>query len=119
MKRALPSRGYYDYRPMRGVIDSQEVVKFCAHTPEGIGYSSIGYSAPRAKKLKVSRAFGEQAFAPTRENILAGSYPLLSKLHFYTVGDPVGPLKQFIDFARSKEGRKAIEQSGMIAADSL
>ena len=119
MKRTLLSKGYYDYRPMRSVIGSQEVVKFCAHTPEGIGYSSIGYSAPGAKNLKVSRASGEQAFAPTRENILAGSYPLISKLHFYTVGDPVGPLKQFIDFARSKEGRKVIEQSGMIAADSL
>ena len=101
------------------VIGSQEDVKFCAHTAEGIGYSSIGYSAPGAKNLKVSRASGEKAFAPTRENILAGTYPLISKLHFYTVGDPDGPLKEFIDFVRSKEVRKVIEQSGMIAADSL
>lgn len=119
MKRTLPSRGYYDYRPMRGVIGSQEVVKFCANTLEGIGYSSIGYSILGVKSLKVSRASGEQAFAPTRENILAGNYPLIAKLHLYTVGDLNGPLKEFIDFVRSKEGRKVIEQSGMIAADSL
>lgn len=118
MKAVPPSKGYRDYRPMRGANGSGELVELCAKTPDGIGYTRPGYSSSGVKALRVSREEGEAAIAPTRESVADGSYPLTVSFYFYTVGEPTGDVKKFIDFVRSAEGRRLIENNGMFPADA-
>ena len=118
MKATPPSKGYRDYRPMRGTIGSRDLVDLCAETPGGIGYTSARWSRSGVKALRVSRDEGEASIAPTRESVADGSYPLTVSFYLYTVGEPDGDVKKFVDFVRSAEGRKVVEDNGMFSADA-
>lgn len=57
---------------------------------------------------------GNEVVRPTQENISNGRYPISRNLSFVTPGEPQGVVKTFIDFMRSDEGRKIVEQSGYV-----
>jgi phosphate transport system substrate-binding protein len=55
--------------------------------------------------------------APTRENVLAGKYPLCEDFSLVYRKELKPASRKFVDFVFSPEGRKVIEASGLIALD--
>lgn len=55
---------------------------------------------------------------PTWEAVRQGSYPIVRKLNFITVGKPKGEIKAFIDFVKGPEGQKIVEESGYISIEN-
>jgi phosphate transport system substrate-binding protein len=43
---------------------------------------------------------------------MSGEYPLSRSLFFYTVGEPTGEVKAFIDWVLGEEGQKICEEVG-------
>jgi len=77
----------------------------------GIGYGGIAY-AEGVRTVKVSPADGEPAVEPTMENATSGKYPLSRYLNIYSVGEPSGIAKEYLDFVLSDDGQKVVEGVG-------
>ena len=98
-------------RDMQG---SKDVVELVANTPQAIGYSGMGYNTPAVKQLRVSRKSGEPAYAPTVETTLNHTYPIARPLYMYTLGEPAGAVKKYLDWVNSEAGQKIVVQSGYV-----
>lgn len=105
-------------REFRGGISelngSAEVVENVAKTPNGLGYSGMGYKTPNVHWLKVSNNKGEPAVEPGMENARSGKYPISRKLYLYVAGEPTGEVKEYIDWILSPAGQKIVEQEGFV-----
>jgi phosphate transport system substrate-binding protein len=93
---------------------SKEVVELVAVTPTAIGYSGMGYATPGVKMLKVAVKKGDPAVAPTVAGVHDKTYPLARSLHLYTLGEPTGAVKQYVDWILSDAGQKVVEDSGYV-----
>jgi phosphate transport system substrate-binding protein len=98
----------------RDLNGSKEVVELVAGTPTAIGYSGMGYATPGVKMLEVSPRAGAPAVAPTVEAVHDRTYPLARSLHLYTLGQPEGAVKGYIDWILSDAGQKVVEASGYV-----
>jgi len=94
----------------RDMNGSKEVVELVSSTPTAIGYSGMGYATPDVKMLKVAAKQGETAYPPNVENTLKKTYPIARSLQVYTLGEPQGAIKTYIDWMKSEAGQKILER---------
>jgi phosphate transport system substrate-binding protein len=107
--------GNKDFRlGSRDLNGSKEVVELVGGTLTAIGYSGMGYATPAVKMLKVAPKPGAPAVAPTVAAVHDGTYPMARSLHLYTLGEPQGAVKQYIDWILSDAGQKVVEDSGYV-----
>lgn len=93
---------------------SKDVIFLIANTPGAIGYSGMGYTTGDVKMLKVSRKKGEPGVAPTLQNAQNRSYPITRPLQIYTIGEPKGEIKKYLDWIKSDEGQKVVLEIGYV-----
>ena len=98
----------------RDMNGSKEVVELVAHVPSAIGYSGMGYGTSEVKMLRVSAKAGEPPSAPTVASVLNREYPIARTLHLYTVGEPEGALKEYIEWIMSDAGQAIVQQAGYV-----
>jgi phosphate transport system substrate-binding protein len=98
----------------RDMNGSKDVVELVSTTPGAIGYSGMGYSTPAVKTLRIARKAGDTAYAPTVENTLNHTYPISRPLFMYTLGEPTGPVKKYMDWVHSEAGQKIVLESGYV-----
>ena len=104
-----------DYK--QGSLDqsgSKDVVDLVAKTPCAIGYSGMGYATDQVKMLKVVATEGEAGIAPTVDNAKNGSYPIARPLLIYTLGQPEGKTKVYLDWILSSAGQKIVSELGYV-----
>lgn len=107
--------GNRDFRlGSRDLNGSKEVVELVGNTPTAIGYSGMGYATPAVKKLDLATTAGGPSYPPSIETVTAKTYPLARSLNVYTLGEPQGPLRQYIDWIMSEAGQKIVEESGYV-----
>jgi len=107
--------GNKDFRlGSRDLNGSKEVVELVGSTLTAIGYSGMGYATGAVKMLKVAKAKGEPAVSPTVAGVHDKSYPLARSLHLYTLGEPQGAVKAYVDWILSDAGQKIVEDSGYV-----
>ena len=102
----------------RDMNGSKEVVELVANTKTAIGYSGMGYATPAVKMLKLSVAPGQPAVEPTIANTMNKTYPLARALEEYTVGEPQGAVKDYIDWMLSEAGQKIVADNGYVPLDA-
>ncbi len=98
----------------RDLNGSKEVVELIGHTKTAIGYSGMGYATDEVKMLKIRVEKGGTAYSPTVENTLNKTYPLARSLLVYTLGEPQGEVKKYLDWVCSDAGQKIIEANGYV-----
>jgi len=98
----------------RDMHGSKDVVELVSKTPAAIGYSGMGYATPAVKTLRVAKKKGDPAYAPTVEATLNHTYPIARPLFMYTLGEPSGAVKKYIDWVHSDAGQKIVVQSGYV-----
>lgn len=98
----------------RDMNGSKEVVELVASTPTAIGYSGMGYATPAVKMLKVKKTANDTAYEPSVATALAKTYPIARTLQVYTLGEPQGAAKAYIDWILSDAGQKVVEASGYV-----
>jgi phosphate transport system substrate-binding protein len=77
----------------------------------GIGYGGIAY-LEGIKAIKVKKDDASPAIAPSLTTAQDGSYPISRFLYFYTAGPAKGAADGFIQWVKSPEGQKVIEDVG-------
>ncbi len=99
----------------RDMNGSKEVVELVGTTVSAIGYSGMGYHDPRhVKMLKVRTHPDRPAIAPCVATTIAHEYPIARSLLLYTLGEPQGELKAYIEWILSPAGQHIVEQSGYV-----
>jgi phosphate transport system substrate-binding protein len=64
--------------------------------------------------LRLSSKPGAPAVEPTAANTLNKSYPLARSLLIYTLGEPAGEVKGYIDWILSPAGQRIVEENGYV-----
>lgn len=87
---------------------NEQIAEEVANNPNGIGYVGLAYAEKDG--LRAIKVDGE---APKPRNV--ENYPLARKLFYYTVGQPTGEAKKFLDWATtSEDAAKVVETVGFI-----
>lgn len=87
------------------VPTTNSVLETVRNYPNSIGYGGIGY----LEDIKTVKIDG---IAANELNVVRNRYSLTRYLHFYTVDQPDGLLKDFIDWVTGPEGQKIVKQAG-------
>ena len=93
---------------------SKDVVEVIGRTPCAIGYSGMGYATSHVKMLEVATADDAPYYAPSLENVLAKTYPIARPLYMYSLGEPTGEVKAYLDWILSAAGQKIVEKLGFV-----
>jgi phosphate transport system substrate-binding protein len=94
---------------------SQSIIDNLATVKSAIGYDGMAFKNDKVNWLPVSKKTGEPAVLPGVDDARSGKYPLARKLYLYTIGEPTGAIKEFIDFALSEAGQKLLAQTGYVS----
>lgn len=113
-REAVLGKGHDFKLGSRDMHGSKDVVELVSKTPGAIGYSGMGYATPEVKMLPVAKAKGDPAWAPTVENTLNGRYPIARPLYMYTLGEPAGAVRKYLDWVHSEPGQKIVQSSGYV-----
>lgn len=101
-----------DFDPMvQSLPGTAAVVNAVSKDPSSIGYGGIAYSSG-VQIVPVKSEGGSEAVKPSLENVVDGTYPMSRNLLFYTVGEPEGKIKAFIQWVLSEEGQSVCEEVG-------
>jgi len=98
----------------RDLHGSKDVVELVGRTPCAIGYSGMGYHTEQVKMLKIAKKVGEPAYAPKIETALDGTYPIARPLYMYTLGEPTGEIRKYLEWIFSDVGQAIVEESGYV-----
>ncbi len=93
---------------------SKEVVELVANTKTAIGYSGMGYATEDVQMVGVALSDSDAAIPPTVENTVAKKYPLARSLLMYTLGEPSGASKDFIEWILSEAGQVIVKATGYV-----
>jgi phosphate transport system substrate-binding protein len=97
------------------LVGSTEVIETISKTPTALGYSGMGYKNSSVKWLKVSNKKGEPAVEPGEDAARDKSYPIARELYIYTLGEPTGDVKTFLDWVKGPEGQAIVSKEGFVA----
>ncbi len=87
------------------------IVNAVSKDPSSIGYGGIAY-ASGIRVVSVRRDDKSDAVMPSLATVKSGQYALSRNLFFYTIGEPAGDVKAFIDWVLGPEGQKLCETVG-------
>ncbi|MBN2571470.1 MAG: phosphate ABC transporter substrate-binding protein [Ignavibacteriales bacterium] len=85
----------------------QDVINAVSENKYAIGYGGFTLK----KEISNAKINGIDA---TESNIINNKYPITRYLFFYTIDNPKGILKEFIDWVLSDEGQKLVKKSGYL-----
>jgi len=89
---------------------SYAIAEEVANNENTIGYYGMGYISSRQKVIAVAKDAQSPFVEPTLEAVRSNAYPISRPLYLYTNGAPKGVVKEFIDFAYSKEGQEIVKK---------
>ncbi len=97
---------------------SKDVVEVVERTPCAIGYSGMGYATEHVKMLDVAIESGAPYYAPNLQNVLDKTYPIARPLYMYSLGEPTGEVKNYLDWIFSREGQSIVEKLGFVPLEN-
>ena len=98
-------------REIQTLPGTAAVVNAVSKDPASIGYGGIAY-ASGIRAIPVRKDEKSEPVMPSLATVQSGQYPLSRNLFFYTIGDPAGDVKTFIDWVLGQEGQKICEEVG-------
>lgn len=93
---------------------SKDVVEVIGRTHCAIGYSGMGYATDHVKMLDVATASDQPYYSPNLDNVIAKTYPIARPLYMYSLGEPKGEAKAYLDWILSPAGQKIVEELGFV-----
>jgi phosphate transport system substrate-binding protein len=99
-----------DYAPSsQKLAGNEQIAAEVGKNPNGVGYVGLAYT--KAGGVKVAAIEGT---LPSKETVLAKTYPYARPTFYYTNGEPAGLSKEFVDFTISDSGQKIVAQVGFV-----
>ncbi|MGE3174448.1 MAG: PstS family phosphate ABC transporter substrate-binding protein [Planctomycetota bacterium] len=96
----------------RDMNGSKDVVDLVQHSRTAIGYSGLAYATPEVRMVPVVAAPGKPAVSPSIDTVIDRSYPISRPLYMYTIGEPTGEVKEYLDWIVSDTGQRLLMEQG-------
>jgi phosphate transport system substrate-binding protein len=96
---------------------SQGISVEVKQNPNAIGYDGLGYVTSEQKMVAVAREPGTPYVLPSVRTVQDGSYPIARPLYMYTAGQPMGLVKEYMDWILGQgpgEGQSYIQNQGFV-----
>lgn len=100
-----------------GVLASpatNQIVDNVSQDKGGIGYVGLGYVNDKVKAVPIKKDAAAKPVHGEVATVLDGSYCLSRPLYEYTVGEPTGAVKAWLDWINGPEGQKIVEKLGYV-----
>jgi phosphate transport system substrate-binding protein len=98
------------------IMESEQGIQAVAARPGAIAYVSCSRVQSVGENMPI-RVLPSAGIAPTPEHVRDGTYPLSRPLNLITRDTPSGPVKDFIDFARSDAVADLVQKYHYIALE--
>jgi phosphate transport system substrate-binding protein len=82
--------------------------------PNAIGYDGLGYVTEDMKVIAIAREDEGPYVLPSQESVENTTYPISRDLYMYTVGEPTGAVKLYMDWILSPEAQAVVSELGFI-----
>jgi phosphate transport system substrate-binding protein len=93
---------------------SEGITQEVRQNPNAIGYDGLGYVTPEEKVVAVAAGEGAPYVLPSVETVKDESYPIARGLYIYTVGEPEGRVKAYLDWIMLEEGQAIVRELGFV-----
>lgn len=87
------------------------IVRAVAADEAAIGYSGFGYAVPGVKTLALGEAAAGPFYSGTPEEVARAEYPLTRTLYLCVDRNPPPPVRDFLAYALSSAGQRAVAAS--------
>lgn len=88
-------------------LSFRALIDFIRNDTTAVGFGGITY-VEGVKHLFIND------IEPTTENVRSDKYPIIRYLQLYTINNPKGHIKEFLDWCMSKQAQDLIEEMGFI-----
>ena len=112
--------GTRDFRlGTRDLHGSKDVVDLVENTPCAIGYSGLAYATDHIKMACIANETDGDCVTPSVETASDGSYAIARPLLMYSNGEPIGKVKDYLDWILSDTGQCIILDKGYAPASEV
>jgi phosphate transport system substrate-binding protein len=92
---------------------SQGISTEVSQNPNAIGYDGLGYVTPEQKTVAVATDAARPYVLPSVATVNDGTYPISRPLYMYTIGEPQGEIKAYLDWILG-DGQTLIPSLGFV-----
>ncbi len=94
-------------------LGSRDLVTLVSKVPGAIGYSGMGFAMEGVKVLRV-RSGNRPSMLPSIQTVQDRTYPISRPLLIYTLGQPEGAVREYVDWVRSERGQEILACFGEV-----
>jgi len=87
---------------------SEGIVAELRDNPNAIGYDGLGYVPKDLKVIALAKEAGAPYVLPSVATVNDKTYPVARDLYMYTAGDPIGAVKDYLDWIQTSAEAQAI-----------
>ncbi len=93
---------------------SEGIIAEVRENPNAIGYDGLGYITDDVKIIAVAVDDGSAYVLPTIETVNDGTYPIARYLYMYTIDQPTGAVKDYMEWIMQAEAQKIVKDLGFV-----
>lgn len=93
---------------------SEGITAEVSDNPHAIGYDGLGYITPDVKVVAVARDQASQYVLPSVESVNEFSYPIARDLYMYTIGEPTGAIRAYLEWIMTPEAQAITKTLGFV-----
>lgn len=98
---------------------SEGIIAEVRDNPNAIGYDSLGYVIPDVKLVGVSSLENPDQFViPSLETVNNNTYLISRNLYMYTLDEPEGSVKAYLDWIMSADAQEIVRELGFIPVNT-
>jgi phosphate transport system substrate-binding protein len=95
---------------------SEGIIVEVRQNPNAIGYDGLGYVPDDLKTIAIAKEPGAPYVLPSIATVNDKSYPIARDLYMYTNAEPVGIVKDYLDWILSAEAQEIVVELGFVPA---
>src|SRR5688500_1602083 len=96
---------------------SEGIIAELRQNPNAIGYDGLGYVPDDLKTIAIAKEDGGSYVLPSIPTVNDKSYPIARDLYMYTDGEPIGIIKEYLDWILSPEAQEIVAELGFVPVD--
>src|SRR5687767_9914740 len=96
---------------------SEGIIAELRQNPNAIGYDGLGYVPKDLKVIGIAKEEGGSYVLPSIATVNDKSYPIARDLYMYTDGEPIGIIKEYLDWILSPEAQEIVAELGFVPVD--
>ena len=93
---------------------SEGITSEVRENPNAIGYDGLGYVTDEVKVVAVGLSLDGPFVYPSPETVNLNLYPIARDLYMYTVGEPTGEIKAYLDWILSPQAQEIVSELGFV-----